>query len=65
MRDASTQEQDLTLGFVESHEVHLGPLLKTVWVPLDGIQSEVSSLAIKHFSNLDLQLRTIGHHNYF
>ena len=27
------------LGFVEPHEVHLGPLLKPAWVPLDGISS--------------------------
>jgi len=24
--------EDLALGFVESHEIHLGPLLKLVWV---------------------------------
>ena len=34
---AMTQVQDLTLGFAELHEVHLGPLLKPVWVSLDGI----------------------------
>ena len=27
------------IGFVEPHEVHLGPLLKPAWVPLDGIPS--------------------------
>lgn len=29
----------LVLGVVESHEVSMGPLLKLVQVPLDGIQS--------------------------
>jgi len=28
VRVTSTQVQDLTFGFVESHEVHLGPLLR-------------------------------------
>ena len=27
---ASTQMQDLSFGFVEAHEIHLGPLLKPV-----------------------------------
>ncbi|KAK4829865.1 hypothetical protein QYF61_007257 [Mycteria americana] len=36
---APTQVQDLALGFVEPHEVHMGPLLKLVQVPLDGIPS--------------------------
>jgi len=31
--------QDLALGLVESHEVHTGPLLELVLVPLDGIPS--------------------------
>jgi len=31
--------QDLALGHVEPHEVHTGPLLKVVQVPLDGILS--------------------------
>ena len=30
-------EQDLALGLVELHEVHTGPVLKPVKVPLDGI----------------------------
>jgi len=34
-----TQVQDLALGLVEPHEVHTGPLLKLVQVPLDGIPS--------------------------
>ena len=34
---ALTQVQDLALGLVEPHEVHKGPLLKLVQVPLDGI----------------------------
>jgi len=34
-----TQMQDLTLSLVEPHEVHMGPLLKLVQVPLDGIPS--------------------------
>jgi len=29
--------QDLALGLVEPHEVHMVPLLKLVQVPLDGI----------------------------
>ncbi|KAK4806889.1 hypothetical protein QYF61_012610 [Mycteria americana] len=36
---ASTQVQDLALGLVEPHEVHMGPLLGLVQVPLDGIPS--------------------------
>ena len=35
----SIQLQDLAFGFVESHEVHLDPLLKPVYVPLAGILS--------------------------
>ena len=36
---APTQMRDLALGLVEPHEVHTGPLLKLVQVPLDGIPS--------------------------
>jgi len=36
---APTQMQDPSLGFVKLHEVHTGPLLKLVQVPLDGILS--------------------------
>ena len=36
---ALTQVQDLVLGLVEPHEVHMGPLLELVQVPLDGILS--------------------------
>jgi len=36
---ALTQVQDPTLGLVEPHEVHRGPLLELVQVPLDGIMS--------------------------
>ena len=36
---AMIQVQDLALGFVESHEVHLGPLLKPVSISLDDILS--------------------------
>ncbi|KAK4832517.1 hypothetical protein QYF61_023582, partial [Mycteria americana] len=36
---AWTQVQDLALDLVEPHEVHMGPLLKLVQVPLDGIPS--------------------------
>ncbi|KAK4810201.1 hypothetical protein QYF61_011795 [Mycteria americana] len=36
---APTKLQDLALGLVEPHEVHTGPLLKIVQVPLDGIPS--------------------------
>jgi len=38
-RVARTQVQGLALGFVEPHEVLLGPLLKLVWVSPDGIPS--------------------------
>ncbi|KAK4829273.1 hypothetical protein QYF61_002665 [Mycteria americana] len=31
--------QDLALGLIELHEVGMGPLLKPVKVPLDGIPS--------------------------
>ena len=34
-----TQVQDLELGFVEPHEVLLGPLLEPIQVSLDGISS--------------------------
>ncbi|KAK4826170.1 hypothetical protein QYF61_006032 [Mycteria americana] len=36
---ALTQVQDLALGLVELHDVHMGPVLKPVKVPLDGIPS--------------------------
>ncbi|KAK4820335.1 hypothetical protein QYF61_024873 [Mycteria americana] len=36
---APTQVQDLALGLVEPHEVHMGPLHQLVQVPLDGILS--------------------------
>ncbi|PKU34140.1 hypothetical protein llap_15555 [Limosa lapponica baueri] len=36
---ALTQMQDPALGIVEPHEVHMGPLLKPVQVPLDAIRS--------------------------
>ncbi|KAK4818497.1 hypothetical protein QYF61_014227 [Mycteria americana] len=36
---AATHVQDLALGLVELHEVHMGPPLKPVKVPLDGIPS--------------------------
>ena len=36
---APTQVQDLALGLVEPHEVHTGPPLQAVQVPLDGIPS--------------------------
>ena len=31
--------QDLALGLIEPHEVHMGPPLKPIEVPLDGIRS--------------------------
>jgi len=34
---ALIQVQDLALGFVELHEIFMGPPLKTVKVPLNGI----------------------------
>ncbi|KAK4816777.1 hypothetical protein QYF61_022889 [Mycteria americana] len=36
---APTQVQDPALGLVEPHEVHIGPLLELVQVPLDSILS--------------------------
>jgi len=36
---APTQMQDLALGLVEPQQVHTGPLLKLVQVPLDDIPS--------------------------
>jgi len=36
---ASTHLQDLTLGLVKPHEVHMDPLPQIVQVPLDGIPS--------------------------
>ena len=36
---ALTHVQDLALGLVELHEVHMGPPLQPVQVPLDGIPS--------------------------
>ncbi|KAK4828658.1 hypothetical protein QYF61_000376 [Mycteria americana] len=36
---APTRVQDLALGLVELHEVHTGPLLELVQVPLDSIPS--------------------------
>ena len=36
---AATQVQDLALDLVEPHEVHVGPLLELVQLPLDGIPS--------------------------
>jgi len=36
---ALTQMQDPALGLAEPHEIHTGPLLKFVQVPLDGIPS--------------------------
>jgi len=36
---AVTHLQDLSLGLVEPHEVHIGPLLELVNVSLDGILS--------------------------
>ena len=36
-RIATTQVQDLALGFIEPNEVLLGTLLEPVWVTLNGI----------------------------
>lgn len=44
---ALTQVQDLMLAFTELAEVHVGPLLKPVKVPLDSIPS---LLQINHHS---------------
>lgn len=43
---ALTQVQDLACGFVELHEVHLGPLLKPDWISLNGIPS------VRHFYSI-------------
>ncbi|RMC06606.1 hypothetical protein DUI87_16043 [Hirundo rustica rustica] len=37
--DALTQVWHLVLGLVKSHEIPMGPLLKPVQIPLDGILS--------------------------
>jgi len=39
LRTAPTQVQDLALGLVEPHEVHMGPPLRLVQVSLDDIPS--------------------------
>lgn len=44
LRTALAQVQDLALGTVELHEVHIGSFLKPVKVPLVGITS------LKHVS---------------
>jgi len=36
---APTRVQDPALGLVKPHEVHMGPLLELVQIPLDGILS--------------------------
>jgi len=36
---ATTQVQDIALGFAEPHEIHSGPLLEPHWVSLNGILS--------------------------
>jgi len=36
---APAQVQDFALGLAEPHEVHTGPILNLVQVPLDGILS--------------------------
>jgi len=36
LETALTQMQDLALGLVKLHEVHISPLFKPVKVPLDG-----------------------------
>lgn len=41
MGAAATQEEDLALGFIETHEVLLYPLLEAAYVSLDGILSIV------------------------
>lgn len=38
---APAQLQHLTLGFVEPHQVHMGPPFETVQVPFDGIPSVI------------------------
>ena len=58
---ASTQVQDLALGLVELHEVRMGPPLKPVKVPLDGIPSflqYISSCSTTFKSVIVLHLET-------
>jgi len=39
VRVSLTHVQDFALGLVEPHELHTGPLLQLVQVPLEGIPS--------------------------
>jgi len=51
---ALTLVQDLALRLVELHEVHTGPFLDLVQVPLDGI---VSLRRVDHTTELDVTCR--------
>ena len=50
-----TQVQDLTLGFVEPHDVHLSLLLTSVYVSLDGISSPSGVSTTPHSLELSTQ----------
>ncbi|KAK4825953.1 LOW QUALITY PROTEIN: hypothetical protein QYF61_003471 [Mycteria americana] len=49
---APTQVHDLALGLVEPHQVHMGPLLELVQVPLDGIPVSTGPLSLVSSANL-------------
>jgi len=51
---APTHFQDPALLLVEPHEVHMGPLLKLVQVPLDGILSAVLTTPLSFVSSANL-----------
>ncbi|KAK4825966.1 hypothetical protein QYF61_003535 [Mycteria americana] len=51
---APTQVQDPALGLVEPHQVHMGPLLQLVHVPLDDIPSGVSTAPLSLVSSANL-----------
>jgi len=61
MDTGGCQVQDLALGVVEPHVVHMGPLLKLVQVPLDGILSFLpwfclqTHVCMSHFSSRDVK----------
>jgi len=59
---ALTQVQDLALGLVEPREVHTGPLLELVWVPVDvSCPSGVSAAPLSLVSSADLlRVRSIS-----
>ena len=54
VKAASTHVKDLAFGFIEPYEIHLGPLLKPVWVSLDGIQYGVLTVPHSLVSSVNL-----------